>query len=131
MKGSDAYEGSVTGEKKQNHGKGNFKMEIYEIIALCMLGLTIILFIISLITDKKNRVYSWLLGAVATAEKQIGSGKGQQKLQSVYDRFVQRYPVFSVFISFDTFSRWVDIALDTIRTTLDELIGEETGYGED
>lgn len=106
-------------------------MEIYEIIALCMLGLTIILFIISLITDKENRVYSWLLGAVAMAEKQIGSGKGQQKLQTVYSKFIQRYPVFSVFISFETFSRWVDIALDTIRTTLDELLEEDEDYGED
>lgn len=93
-------------------------MEIYEIIALCMLGIAIILFTVKMLRDEKATVAQWLIFAVTEAEKQIGSGKGREKLKMVYDMFIKRFPAVSFFISFETFSRWVDTALDSMRILL-------------
>lgn len=112
--------------------KGIIKMEIYEIIALILLGMAVILLVISLIFNEESAVKRWLLCAVTLAEKEFGSGCGTKKLKWVYGKFSRLFPVFAVFVSFDTFSRWVDIALDYMCEALqsvDELniIGENTG----
>ena len=52
------------------------------------------------------------------AEKELGSGTGQLKLRQVYDLFVQRFPAVAAVISFDTFSGWVDEALEQMREML-------------
>lgn len=93
-------------------------MEIYEIIAVCMLAAAMIMLVVRMIIDKEFSVQRWLIGAVAEAEKLIGSGNGQKKLKRVYEMFNARFPAFSVFVSFDTFSRWVDIALDMTENLL-------------
>ena len=62
----------------------------------------------------------WLLGAVIEAEKELGSGTGQWKLRTVYDVFIQRWPAVAKGISFDTFSLWVDEALEKMRKMLKE-----------
>lgn len=64
------------------------------------------------------RIKQWLLYAVAEAEKELGSGTGQLKLRQVYDLFVQRFPAVAAVISFDTFSGWVDEALEQMREML-------------
>ena len=43
---------------------------------------------------------------------------GQLKLRQVYDLFVQRFPAVAAVISFDTFSIWVDEALEQMREML-------------
>lgn len=93
-------------------------MEIYEIIAVCMLAAAMIMLVVRMIIDKEFSVQRWLIGAVAEAEKLIGSSNGQKKLKRVYEMFNARFPAFSVFVSFDTFSRWVDIALDMTENLL-------------
>lgn len=93
-------------------------MEIYEIIALCMLAAAMIIFVVKMVMDETDTVREWLIFATTQAEHLLGSGKGQQKLMTVYKMFMDRFPVFSVFVSFDTFSRWVDIALDAMKVIL-------------
>lgn len=93
-------------------------MEIYEIIALCMLAAAMILLVIRMVREESDTVQKWLIFATTQAEHLLGSGKGQQKLMTVYKMFMDRFPVFSVFVSFETFSRWVDIALDTMKIVL-------------
>lgn len=66
------------------------------------------------------KVREWLLYAVTIAEKEYGSGTGQIKLRAVYDMFLAKYPKLSIFISFETFSGWVDIALDKMRVMIEE-----------
>jgi hypothetical protein len=66
------------------------------------------------------KVREWLLYAVTLAEKEYGSGTGQIKLRMVYDMFIKKYPKLSIFISFETFSGWVDIALDKMRMMIEE-----------
>ena len=71
------------------------------------------------ITDKQ-KVKKWLEYAVSMAEKELGSGTGQLKLRQVYDMFIERFPVFSKFVSFALFSQWVDEALDFLREQLEK-----------
>ena len=64
------------------------------------------------------KIKQWLLLAVTTAEKELGGGTGQIKLRYVYDMFMQRYPVAAKIVSFDTFSVWVDEALENMKQML-------------
>ncbi len=65
-----------------------------------------------------EKVKEWLLWAVTQAEAELGSGTGQLKLRQVYDVFVQRFPAVAMAVSFDTFSMWVDEALEDMRDML-------------
>jgi hypothetical protein len=67
-----------------------------------------------------SKVREWLLYAVTIAEKEYGGGTGQIKLRAVYDKFLAKYPKLSFFISFETFSGWVDIVLDKMRVMIEE-----------
>ena len=64
------------------------------------------------------KIKEWLLYAVTEAEKELGGGTGQLKLRQVYDLFVQRFPAVAALVSFDTFSLWVDEALEQMRELL-------------
>lgn len=68
--------------------------------------------------EQREKVKEWLVWAVTQAETELGSGTGQLKLRSVYDLFVQRFPAIAKAVSFDTFSLWVDEALDDMRDML-------------
>lgn len=68
--------------------------------------------------EQRDKVKEWLLYAVTQAEAELGGGTGQLKLRSVYDLFVQRFPAVAKAISFDTFSLWVDEALEDMREML-------------
>lgn len=63
-------------------------------------------------------VKEWLLYAVATAEKELGSGTGQLKLRYVYDMFILRFSAIAKVISFEAFSQLVDEALYVFRNML-------------
>lgn len=65
-----------------------------------------------------EKVKEWLLWAVTQAEAELGGGTGQLKLRQVYDVFVQRFPAVAMAVSFDTFSLWVDEALEDMRDML-------------
>ncbi len=58
-----------------------------------------------------NAMQEWLKYAVTMAEKEFGSGTGQLKLRMVYDLFVQKFEYAARFMSFETFSEYVDKAL--------------------
>lgn len=69
--------------------------------------------------DKIKNIKEWLKWAVAKAEKELGSGTGQLKLRMVYDMAIDKFPFIVKFISFETFSKWVDEALDWMNYQLD------------
>ncbi|MCD8397507.1 MAG: hypothetical protein LUD12_10090 [Lachnospiraceae bacterium] len=60
----------------------------------------------------------WLKYAVTLAEKELGSGTGQLKLRMVYDMFVEKFSWLAGYISFDTFSTYVDEALEWMKGQL-------------
>lgn len=68
---------------------------------------------------QKKNILNWLLGAVTLAEAKFGGSTGQLKLREVYDKFIQRFPLVSKLISFETFSDLVDSALETMRASLE------------
>ena len=63
-------------------------------------------------------VKEWLLYAVTEAEKAMGGGTGKLKLRQVYDLFLQRFPAVSQAVQFETFSAWVDEALEQMKSLL-------------
>lgn len=69
--------------------------------------------------EQIEKVKKWMLWAVTFAEKELGSGTGKLKLQYVYDMAVQRFPWIDSLISFETFSGWVDEALEEMRKQLE------------
>lgn len=93
------------------------------IVALaCVLAVVVVAIInfVKLPNNKKiEAVKEWLKWAVVEAEKALGSQTGQLKLRFVYDLFVQRFPEVAKFISFDTFSGWVDEALEWMKNQLE------------
>lgn len=78
--------------------------------------------LIVLAIKQPKKVKEWLLWAVIQAETTLGGGTGQVKLRAVYDLFVERYKVISFLVSFDTFSKWVDVALDEMRVMLENNV---------
>ena len=69
--------------------------------------------------EKIKNIKEWLKWAVAKAEKELGSGTGQLKLRMVYDMAINKFPFIIKFVSFETFSKWVDEALDWMNYQLD------------
>ena len=66
------------------------------------------------------KIKEWLLWAVIQAEADLGSGTGVIKLRYVYDLFIARFPLAARVVSFETFSKWVDEALDVMKDLLAE-----------
>lgn len=89
-------------------------MEYLWILGLVLIVGAIILFAIK---ERKN-IKHWLLFAVAAAEKALGSKTGELKLHQVYDAFLTKFPIIGKLVSFNTFKKLVDEALNT----LEELI---------
>ena len=79
----------------------------------------IVTFVVKIIREPKT-IKNWLVYACIQAEKTFGSGTGKLKLRTVYDMFINQFPFMSVLISFDTFSKWVDIALVEMREMIEK-----------
>ena len=65
-----------------------------------------------------EKIRKWLLYAVTKAETELGEKTGQLKLHTVYDLFLSKFPVAGKLVTFETFSVWVDKALDDMREML-------------
>lgn len=88
-----------------------------EPITWILLAVIIVIFIVLTILAVmgKERAQSWLLFAVTKAEHELGGDTGQLKLQTVYDAFVEKFPVVKNFITFATFQKMVDKALNEME----------------
>lgn len=100
------------------------------VIALVVVG---VWYFFALPTNKqKEKVKQWLLWAVVKAETELGANTGQLKLAMVYDLFLSKFPTLSKFLSFATFSKLVDSALDKMKeiistnATVSKLIESNT-----
>ena len=79
----------------------------------------IVAFFKSPFVEQKIKVKECLLSWVLDAESQLGKETGKAKLSLVYNWFVGTFPVLKNFISVETFSEWVDEALDEAKELLD------------
>ena len=68
--------------------------------------------------EQIKNIKEWLKYAVLEAEKELKGGTGQAKLRLVYDMAIAKFSWLS-FISFDTFSKWVDEALVWLNEQLE------------
>ncbi len=93
-------------------------MELNENVSLVVGAIILVIVIAYLVINQKKNILEWLLKAVVEAEKELGSGTGQLKLRTVYDWFIEAFPVVSAFVPFTVFSAWVDVALATMEELL-------------
>ena len=76
---------------------------------------------IKLSEEKKiANIKEWLKLVVVEAEKTLGGGTGQLKLRYVYNQAVTQFPWIASLVSFETFSIWVDEALDWMKEQLEQ-----------
>ena len=99
-------------------------MHIIEIIvewAPAVIGLVILIGgAVTVMTRSRMSAKEWLLFAVTEAEKSLGGGTGELKLHVTYDAFISRFPLLSKFVTFDTFSSWVDVSLAKMKDMLEK-----------
>lgn len=62
-------------------------------------------------SEKMELFKKALLELVTKAEEEIGSGKGQEKLEYVYNAIKKQFPFITLFMSDDTFKTLVNGAL--------------------
>ena len=93
-------------------------MEIKDIIALSVGAVILLIVILYLVINQKNKCIEWLKWAVTEAEKQLGTKTGQLKLHQVYSWFCSQFPIVSTLAPFTVFSAWVDVALKTLKDWL-------------
>ena len=98
----------------------NYWYVIIGIIAvLAMIGIVIYKFAGLPTKSQITKIKEWLLFAVTKAETELGEKTGQLKLHTVYDLFISKFPVAAKLVSFETFSSWVDEALDEMKKMLE------------
>lgn len=93
------------------------------IILITLIGYVI--FKLKLLPAKERNalIRSWLLEACLDAEKNLGSKRGQEKLNYVYDLFSVQFPLLRKCITRKQFNALVDKTLNLLRLYLnnDEL----------
>lgn len=70
--------------------------------------------------EQIEKIKEVLLVWVIEAEEKMGGGTGAVKLRYVYDLFIARFPAVARVVSFETFSTWVDEALDIMEDMIAE-----------
>lgn len=93
-------------------------MAIIIIIIALIIGF---IWFIKLPNNKKvANLKEWLKFAVVETEKLLGSGTGQFKLRYVYGLAIKQFPWIVSLIPFETFSLWVDEALEWMEQQLEQ-----------
>ena len=97
----------------------NWLTIILSIAALAVFIVKVVQFVRSPSDKQIENLKEWLKLAVTEAEAALGSGTGQLKLRDVYDMAVEKFPWVGEFITFETFSAWVDEALEWMNNQLE------------
>lgn len=97
----------------------NWLTIILSIAALAVFIVKVVQFVRSPSDKQIENLKEWLKLAVTEAEAALGSGTGQLKLRDVYDMAVEKFPWVGEFVTFETFSSWVDEALEWMNNQLE------------
>lgn len=89
------------------------------VVCLAVVTVAVVKFFKQPSGEQKKKIKEWLLFAVFEAERYLGGGTGQLKLRMVYDWFVTKFPWAVNLITFETFSGWVDEALEKMAQMLE------------
>lgn len=94
----------------------------YVLVGLLAIVAAAIVFVIKFLKQPTSQqlasIKEWLLWATTEAEKHFGSGTGKLKLRYVYELFAETFPWLAKIVSFETFSKLVDGALDDMNNML-------------
>lgn len=82
------------------------------------IAVVVICTVLIILSTRFSSFKEWLVFAVSESEKLFGGGTGQLKLRYVYDLAIKAFPALTKFISFNTFSKHVDEALEIMRDML-------------
>lgn len=96
----------------------NWEIIIGIICVIVVIVITAVKFFKLPTNEQLKKIKEVLLVWVIQAEKELGGGTGQVKLRYVYDLFVARFPAIAKVVKFETFSGWVDEALEQMREML-------------
>lgn len=96
----------------------NWEIIIGIICVIVVIVITAVKFFKLPTNEQLAKIKEVLLVWVIQAEKELGGGTGQVKLRYVYDLFVSRFPAIAKVVKFETFSGWVDEALEQMREML-------------
>lgn len=108
----------------------NWPLVIASVAVIVVAIISVLNFIQKPSDDQIQSVREWLLFACVQAERALGSGTGKLKLRYVYDMFLEKFPYIAKFLTFDTFSQYVDEALEKMKELLNtnervkEYVGE-------
>ena len=96
------------------------------LILLIITGVFAVLQFLRKPSEKRQElILTWLVQAVALAEKKFGSKTGQVKLSYVYDLFIEKFGFVGMLISQEVFEELVNRAIrimeETFKDALDEL----------
>ena len=97
----------------------NWLTIVLSIAALAVFVVKVVQFVRSPSDKQIENLKEWLKLAVTEAEAALGSGTGQLTLRDVYDMAVEKFPWVGEFITFETFSTWVDEALEWMNNQLE------------
>lgn len=97
----------------------NWYVGIAIIAVLFILVVAVYVFIKTPSTKQIEKVKQWMLYAILTAEKELGSKTGRLKLSLVYGSFVSKFKWLSMIMSFEMFSQLVDECLEEMRKMLE------------
>ena len=96
-----------------------FQLIMIIIIVGIAIGSGIYTFVKMTREQKIANLKEWLKIAVVLAEKDLGSGTGALKLRSVYNIAIDKFPWIVSIVAFETFSIWVDEALEWMKEQLE------------
>jgi len=82
------------------------------------IAVVVICTVLIILSTRFSAFKEWLVFAVSESEKLFGGGTGQLKLRYVYDLAIKTFPALTKFISFNSFSKNVDEALEIMRDML-------------
>lgn len=96
----------------------NWAVVIALVCALVMFVLAICKFA-KMPSDKQIKaIKEVLLLWVVMAEKELGEKTGTLKLRYCWEMFIEKFPMLASVITFETFSSWVDEALERMKHLL-------------
>lgn len=96
--------------------------KVFIMIIIVLIAVIIEITAFAKLSRKKKiaNIKEWLKLAVVEAEKTLGEGTGQLKLRYVYNQAVAYFPWIASLVSFETFSAWVDEALEWMEKQLEQ-----------
>lgn len=96
--------------------------KVFIMIIIVLIAVIIEITAFAKLSRKKKiaNIKEWLKLVVVEAEKTLGGGTGQLKLRYVYNQAVTQFPWIASLVSFETFSAWVDEALEWMEKQLEQ-----------